>query len=229
MGTPYQAYNDQGELIWEVALDIYGKVKEDKFNNRFSIPFRYQGQYEDEETGLYYNRFRYYSPDSGTYISQDPIRLKGGNYLYSYVHNVNDWIDPLGLYNPYGNKKNGQFKKKPGPKPKPKPSLHGNSALSTKPAVLYALYDVEGNFMKWGITDKVNNLKSRYGNTIPKDWQIEEMMRGTRADMLKLERELSEKVPGSLNKEKWAGSKQGQQLGSDADNINNKMKAHHKH
>lgn len=46
---------------------------------------------------MYYNRFRYYSPDSGTYISQDPIRLKGGNYLYSYVHNVNDWIDPLGL------------------------------------------------------------------------------------------------------------------------------------
>ena len=42
------------------------------------IPFRYQGQYEDIETGLYYNRFRYYSPESGTYISQDPIRLAGG-------------------------------------------------------------------------------------------------------------------------------------------------------
>ncbi|TDH23956.1 RHS repeat-associated core domain-containing protein [Segetibacter sp. 3557_3] len=40
--------------------------------------FRDQGQYEDQETGLYYNRFRYYSPDEGIYLSQDPIRLAGG-------------------------------------------------------------------------------------------------------------------------------------------------------
>ncbi|WP_454986631.1 RHS repeat-associated core domain-containing protein [Capnocytophaga bilenii] len=55
------------------------------------IPFRYQGQYEDIETGLYYNRFRYYSPESGTYISQDPIGLLGGKALYGYVHDSNGW------------------------------------------------------------------------------------------------------------------------------------------
>ena len=60
-------------------------------------PFRYQGQYEDSETGLYYNRFRYYSPDEGMYISQDPIGLQGGMQLYAYVHDVNSWVDPLGL------------------------------------------------------------------------------------------------------------------------------------
>ena len=53
------------------------------------IPFRYQGQYEDIETGLYYNRFRYYSPESGTYISQDPIRLAGGLAFYGYVMDCN--------------------------------------------------------------------------------------------------------------------------------------------
>ncbi|SUB89296.1 Cell wall-associated polypeptide CWBP200 [Porphyromonas macacae] len=42
-----------------------------------NCPFRYQGQYEDEETGLYYNRFRYYDPNAGNYISQDPIGLEG--------------------------------------------------------------------------------------------------------------------------------------------------------
>ncbi|QPA56734.1 RHS repeat-associated core domain-containing protein [Lysinibacillus sphaericus] len=42
------------------------------------MPFRYQGQYEDEETGLYYNRFRYYSPTEGMYTQKDPIGLKGG-------------------------------------------------------------------------------------------------------------------------------------------------------
>lgn len=46
---------------------------------------------------MYYNRFRYYYPDSGTYINQDPIRLLGGNKLYSYVNNINLFIDPLGL------------------------------------------------------------------------------------------------------------------------------------
>ena len=61
-------------------------------------PFRYQGQYEDEETGLYYNRFRYYDPSTGAYISQDPIGLAGGNpTLYGYVSDTNSWVDTLGL------------------------------------------------------------------------------------------------------------------------------------
>ena len=61
-------------------------------------PFRYQGQYEDSETELYYNRFRYYSPDEGMYISQDPIGLAGNNpTLYGYVFDSNTEIDPFGL------------------------------------------------------------------------------------------------------------------------------------
>ncbi|MFL0093943.1 RHS repeat-associated core domain-containing protein [Tenacibaculum maritimum] len=62
------------------------------------MPFRYQGQYEDVETGLYYNRFRYYSSDTGTYISQDPIGLLGNNpNFYAYVKDSNSWVDPFGL------------------------------------------------------------------------------------------------------------------------------------
>ena len=62
------------------------------------IPFRNQGQYEDEETGLYYNRFRYYDGSSGTYISQDPIGLSGNNpNFYGYVHDSNILFDPFGL------------------------------------------------------------------------------------------------------------------------------------
>lgn len=66
------------------------------------IPFRYQGQYEDIETGLYYNRFRYYSPIEGMYTQQDPIGLAGGNpTLYGYVGDPNKYIDPLGLWTYY--------------------------------------------------------------------------------------------------------------------------------
>ena len=61
-------------------------------------PFLYQGQYPDTETGLAYNRFRYYSPETGAYIRQDPIRLEAGlTNLYAYVHDVNAWVDPWGL------------------------------------------------------------------------------------------------------------------------------------
>ena len=62
------------------------------------VPFLYQGQYLDTETGLAYNRFRYYSPETGAYISQDPIRLEAGlTNLYAYVQDVNAWVDPWGL------------------------------------------------------------------------------------------------------------------------------------
>jgi len=58
---------------------------------------RFQGQYFDEETGLHYNRFRYYDPEIGRFISQDPIGLFGGNNLYQYAPNPVEWVDPLGL------------------------------------------------------------------------------------------------------------------------------------
>ncbi|WP_455073606.1 RHS repeat domain-containing protein [Prevotella jejuni] len=95
LGTPMQAYDKQGDKVWEQELDIYGRQR--KRPSAF-IPFKYQGQYEDAETGLYYNRFRYYDPNAGSYISQDPIGLAGGNpTLYGYAQDTNGWIDPLGL------------------------------------------------------------------------------------------------------------------------------------
>jgi RHS repeat-associated protein len=63
--------------------------------------FRWPGQYEDEETGLYYNRFRYYDPDAGQYVSQDPIGLAGGTAVYAYVIDSNAWIDVFGLSTVY--------------------------------------------------------------------------------------------------------------------------------
>ncbi|WP_346977649.1 MULTISPECIES: RHS repeat-associated core domain-containing protein, partial [Bacteroidaceae] len=66
--------------------------------NKGMVPFLFQGQYYDRETGLAYNRFRYYSPKMGMYVSQDPIGLDGGILnLYGYVDDTNVWIDILGL------------------------------------------------------------------------------------------------------------------------------------
>ncbi|MCT8354672.1 AHH domain-containing protein [Photorhabdus kayaii] len=61
--------------------------------------FRFAGQYEDEESGLFYNRHRYYESDTGQYLSPDPLNLSGGFNPYSYVHDPVNWIDSLGLSN----------------------------------------------------------------------------------------------------------------------------------
>ena len=69
-----------------------GNTEEENCNIRFP------GQYEDEETGLYYNRFRYYMPDEGIYTQRDPIGLAGGNpTVYGYVWSITTQIDPFGL------------------------------------------------------------------------------------------------------------------------------------
>ncbi|MFS2168165.1 RHS repeat-associated core domain-containing protein, partial [Variovorax sp. Varisp62] len=63
----------------------------------FRNPIRFQGQYFDEETGLHYNRYRYYDPQAGRFVSKDPIGLVGGVNLHGFVPNPVEWIDPLGL------------------------------------------------------------------------------------------------------------------------------------
>ena len=106
LGTPIEAYDEEGNKVWSAELDIFGRVKEFTDVKDF-IPFRYQGQYEDIETGLYYNRFRYYSPADGIYTQIDPIGLAGNNpTLYGYVSNPNAEVYLFGLA-PW---KNGGFK-----------------------------------------------------------------------------------------------------------------------
>ena len=80
--------------IWTRQLNCYGAIKK---GDSIFVPFLYQGQYADAETGLAYNRFRYYDAEQGNNISQDPIGLAGGNRYYSYVIDSNIWIDEFGL------------------------------------------------------------------------------------------------------------------------------------
>lgn len=114
LGTPVEMYDETGQKAWSCELDIYGKVRQCE-GGQGACPFRYQGQYEDVETGLYYNRFRYYSPESGTYVSQDPIGLNGNNpTLYAYVIDSNTWVDqfglaPIGSWNEFQSATKGQF------------------------------------------------------------------------------------------------------------------------
>lgn len=94
-GCPVRLTDGDGEIVWEAQYHAWGGVK--RLTQQVYNPLRYQGQYLDEETGLHYNRFRYYNPECGSYISQDPIGLAGGINVYAYVKNPLSYIDPLGL------------------------------------------------------------------------------------------------------------------------------------
>ncbi|ETS33643.1 hypothetical protein BB987_14855 [Photorhabdus temperata] len=71
---------------------------------------RFCGQYEGEESGLFYNRFRYYSPETGQYLLPDPLGLAGGVNPYGYVSNPVSFVDPFGLVGCSGAKPNPQSK-----------------------------------------------------------------------------------------------------------------------
>lgn len=97
LGTPIQGYDEAGDLIWQREIDSYGNVRMLRGDAGF-CNYLYPGQVMDVETGLAYNRFRYYLPDVGLYISQDPIRLVSGEpNLYSYVKDCSNEVDVLGL------------------------------------------------------------------------------------------------------------------------------------
>ncbi|AWG25834.1 RHS repeat domain-containing protein [Flavobacterium kingsejongi] len=85
-------------------LNSNGKVLKEK-GTIGTCPFLFQGQYYDEEVELAYNRFRYYDPEEGRYISQDPIELLGGFELYAYVENTNLFVDIFGWAKSYAQKK----------------------------------------------------------------------------------------------------------------------------
>ncbi|WP_376712603.1 RHS repeat-associated core domain-containing protein [Photorhabdus aballayi] len=93
---------EEGELLWAGRLLTWGEperwpVLTVNDPRNLTCNFRFCGQYEDRESGLFYNRHRYYESETGQYLSPDPLNLAGGVNPYSYVHNPANWIDPLGL------------------------------------------------------------------------------------------------------------------------------------
>ena len=99
LGTPIAAHNAKGEAVWTAEYEAWGRIRQETVSDdpKANVPFRFQGQYYDEESGLHYNRFRYYDPEIGRFVSQDPIGLDGGLNIYVYVKNPVQWVDPSGL------------------------------------------------------------------------------------------------------------------------------------
>jgi RHS repeat-associated protein len=104
--APLEVTDGAGNLRWSGQYDTFGKLQgqtvagaERRKGAVYDQPLRYAGQYQDDESGLHYNLFRYYEPEVGRFTTQDPIGLSGGMNLYQYAPNPYGWVDPLGLAN----------------------------------------------------------------------------------------------------------------------------------
>ncbi|WNF56199.1 RHS repeat-associated core domain-containing protein [Pseudomonas sp. SG20052] len=99
LGTPQELTDFGGEIVWSAKYNAYGKVTRQTFGGgeQLEQPLRFQGQYFDAESGLHYNRHRYYDPEVGRYLTPDPVKLAGGLNQYQYTPNPTGWVDPLGL------------------------------------------------------------------------------------------------------------------------------------
>ncbi|AOA59473.1 hypothetical protein BFG52_14710 [Acinetobacter larvae] len=91
-------------MEWQATAQQLNPIQLNAYEQAFLLqPHRFQGQIYDIETGLHYNRFRYYDPDAGRFISHDPIGLLGGENHFQYAPNPVEWVDPWGLAFKLGN------------------------------------------------------------------------------------------------------------------------------
>lgn len=96
IGTPRELIDANGKITWQARLISWGEIDSISINET-DCPIRFQGQHFDQETGLHYNRFRYYDSENGHFLCADPIGLFGGLNEFSYAKNPIMWVDPFGL------------------------------------------------------------------------------------------------------------------------------------
>jgi RHS repeat-associated protein len=96
VSAPILLLDDGGEVVWRASYEPYG-VHDLRAADASRMPLRFPGQYADTETGLCYNRFRYYIPDLGRYLQPDPLGCAGALNLYGYTHDPLTEMDFLGL------------------------------------------------------------------------------------------------------------------------------------
>ena len=92
LDTPQVLTDSQQKVVWTTQTYPF-----EQYSGSIAFNLRYPGQYFDDETGLHYNGHRYYDPNTGRYITSDPIGLAGGLNTYAYVGN-----DPIGSIDPDG-------------------------------------------------------------------------------------------------------------------------------
>ena len=167
IGAPHALFDADGTCRWRAEQQLWGRTRtaRDLLRERHAeeaddatCALRFPGQWEDAESGLHYNLNRYYDPDTGQYLSPDPIGLNGGRRTHAYVHDPVHWFDPLGLA---GCNWGQWFSKQTGTSPAagmPNPHAHHivyKGLFANNPAMSGALARSRAVTSKYGI-DPVN-------------------------------------------------------------------------
>ncbi|GGZ21614.1 hypothetical protein GCM10010300_76770 [Streptomyces olivaceoviridis] len=96
VGTPSELIDEQGDIAWRTRSTLWGTTAWSANSSTYT-PLRFPGQYYDPETGLHYNYFRHYDPETARYLTPDPLGLAPAPNPATYVHNPHSWTDSLGL------------------------------------------------------------------------------------------------------------------------------------
>ncbi|MHC5258440.1 DUF6531 domain-containing protein [Streptomyces sp. UC4497] len=96
VGAPTELVDEQGRIAWHTRSTVWGTTTWNRDATAYT-PLRFPGQYADPETGLYYNYFRHYDPETARYTSPDPLGLDPAPNPVAYVDSPVARIDPLGL------------------------------------------------------------------------------------------------------------------------------------
>ncbi|MEV6509294.1 putative T7SS-secreted protein [Streptomyces sp. NPDC051642] len=96
VGTPTELIDEQGDIAWHTRSTLWGTTAWAADSTTYT-PLRFPGQYFDPETGLHYNYFRHYDPETARYIVSDPLGLAPADNPVGYVNNPHTWTDPMGL------------------------------------------------------------------------------------------------------------------------------------
>ncbi|WLH21919.1 DUF6531 domain-containing protein [Pseudomonas sp. FP215] len=176
LGTPMELTDENGDIAWAGVYKAWGLAKEQRSEtaNRADVrnPLRFQGQYFDVETGLHYNRYRYYDPQVGRFIGKDPIGFAGGLNVYAYAPTPTSWVDPFGtnkisstLTRPTGESiKLPDFRSSPGAKNMPGRTEDAEQKLLRHIENNYSKSELEGCTLD--ITSEPSFIKVN-GKTVP--------------------------------------------------------------
>ncbi|MGW5604881.1 putative T7SS-secreted protein [Streptomyces sp. NPDC003753] len=96
IGTPTELVDEHGTIAWRTRTTLWGTTTWNRSATAYT-PLRFPGQYFDPETGLHYNYFRHYDPETSRYTTPDPLGLKPADNPSAYVTNPHAWTDPFGL------------------------------------------------------------------------------------------------------------------------------------
>ncbi len=100
LGTPRSVTDKHKNIIWQASYSPFGEaeITQPTYHRSFVLNLRFPGQYFDQESSQHYNYLRDYDPQTGRYLTSDPIGLKGGLNTFAYVDgNPLSGMDPLGL------------------------------------------------------------------------------------------------------------------------------------